>query len=41
MTRLQNLLRCLFVQSYSSYEFFIIIIINAWFVDWVFEMESP
>ncbi len=41
MTRIQNLLRCLFVQSYSSYEFIIIIIINAWFVDWVFETEFP
>ncbi len=41
MTRLQNLLRRLFVQSYSSYEFFSIIIINAWFVNWVFEMEFP
>ncbi len=41
MTRLQNLVRCLFVQLYSSYGFFIIIIANAWFVDWVFEMEFP
>ncbi len=41
MPRLQNLLRWSFVQLYNSYESFIIIIINAWFVDWVFKMEFP